>query len=112
MIEIFLILIAILFVVVIIKFNKQVKWLLTPVIWFKDIIDPQWWANFIGNKTGLFQRARNNRYRRWLETLPPRKKIAIELGVALPLMILMDHYILMPYLGMAMLPWNWDWSGG
>ena len=68
--------------------------------------------NFIGNKTGLFQRARNNRYRRWLETLPPRKKIAIELGVALPLMILMDHYILMPYLGMAMLPWNWDWSGG
>jgi hypothetical protein len=24
----------------------------------------------------------------------------------------MDHYILMPYLGMAMLPWNWDWSGG
>jgi len=27
-------------------------------------------------------------------------------------MILMDHYILMPYLGMAMLPWNWDWSGG
>ena len=94
------------------RWSKQIKWLLTPFIWFKDIIDPQWWANLIGNKTGLFQRARNNRYRRWLETLPPRKKIAIELGVALPLMILMDHYILMPYLGMAMLPWNWDWSGG
>ena len=62
--DILLILITILFIAVIIKFNKQVKWLLTPVIWFKDIIDPQWWANFIGNKTGLFQRARNNRYRR------------------------------------------------
>jgi len=95
-----------------IKFKKQIKWLLTPFIWLKNVLDVQWWANFIGNKTGLFQRARNNRYRRWLETLPMKKKIAIELGVALPLMILMDHYILMPYLGMAMLPWNWDWSGG
>ena len=60
--DILLILIAILFVAVIIKFNKQVKWLLTPVIWFKDIIDPQWWANLIGNKTGLFQRARTVSY--------------------------------------------------
>ena len=97
---------------VLFRWNKQVRWLFTPLIWLKDILDVQWWANLIGNKTGLFQRARNNRYRRWLETLPPRKKIAIELGVALPLMILMDHYILMPYLGVAMLPWNWDWSGG
>ena len=116
MLDLFFILISILFIGAIIyvfsRWNKQVRWLLTPLIWFKNIIDPQWWANLIGNKTGLFQRARNNRYRRWLETLPPRKKIAIELGVALPLMILMDHYILMPYLGMAMLPWNWDWSGG
>ena len=116
MTEIVSILLIILFIVTVVyvclRWSKQIKWLLTPLIWFKDIIDPQWWANFIGNKTGLFQRARNNRYRRWLETLPPRKKIAIELGVALPLMILMDHYILMPYLGMAMLPWNWDWSGG
>ena len=49
--DILLILIIILFIAVIIKFNKQVKWLLTPFIWFKDIIDPQWWANLIGNKT-------------------------------------------------------------
>ncbi len=109
---IILILIPTLFIALIIRYRKQVRWLLTPFAWFKDIIDPQWWANFIGNKTGLFQRASNNRYKRWLETLPPRKKIAVELGVAIPLMILMDHYILMPYLGMAMLPWNWDWSGG
>ena len=109
---IILILIPTLFIALIIRYRKQVRWLLTPFIWFKNVIDAQWWANFIGNKTGLFQRARNNRYRRWLETLPPRKKIAVELGVAIPLMILIDHYILMPYLGMAILPWNWDWSGG
>jgi len=35
---------------------KLLRLLLTPFIWFKNIIDPQWWANLIGNKTGLFQR--------------------------------------------------------
>ena len=113
MIEIFyIILFLIPFLFITIKFKKQIKWLLTPLIWVKNLLDPDWWADLIGEKSGAYDRARNNRYRRWLETLPMKKKIAIELGVALPLMILMDHYILMPYLGMAMLPWNWDWSGG
>ena len=116
MTEIIGILLIILFIGTIVyvcfKWDKQIRWLLTPLIWLKDILDVQWWANFIGNKTGLFQRARNNSYRRWLETLPMKKKIAIELGVGVPLLILMDHYILMPYFGLAILPWNWDWSGG
>ena len=99
-------------VYVCLRWSKQIKWLLTPLIWLKDILDVQWWANLIGNKTGLFQRARNNPYRRWLETLPMKKKIAIELGIGVPLLILMEHYILMPYFGLAILPWNWDWSGG
>ena len=58
------------------------------------------------------ERVANNPYRRWLETLPMKKKIAIELGVGIPVLILMDHYFLMPYFGLAILPWNWDWSGG
>ena len=81
--DIILILIIILFIAVIIKFNKQVKWLLTPLIWFKDIIDPQWWAEKIFYKLKL-NRVANNPYRRWLETLPMKKKIAIELGVGVP----------------------------
>jgi len=48
-----ILLIIILFIAVIIKFNKQVKWLLTPLIWFKDIIDPQWWAEKIFFKLKL-----------------------------------------------------------
>ena len=116
MTEIFGILLIILFigtvVYVCLKWNKQIKWLFTPLIWLKDILDVQWWENLIGNKTGLFQLARNNPYRRWLETLPMKKKIAIELGVGIPVLILMDHYFLMPYFGLAILPWNWDWSGG
>ena len=60
--DIILILIIILFIALIIKFNKQVKWLLTPLIWFKDIIDPQWWAEKIFYKLKL-DRLANNPYR-------------------------------------------------
>ena len=51
---IILILIPTLFIALIIRYRKQVRWLLTPFAWFKDIIDPQWWANFIGNKQDYF----------------------------------------------------------
>ena len=112
MIEILLIFsFIILSTVLIIKFQKQIKWFLTPLIWLKDILDVQWWAEKIFYKLKL-ERVANNPYRRWLETLPMKKKIAIELGVGVPVLILMDHYFLMPYFGLAILPWNWDWSGG
>ena len=48
MLDLFFFLIIILFIGTIIyvfsKWNKQVRWLMTPLIWFKNIIDPQWWA--------------------------------------------------------------------
>jgi len=47
-----------------------------------------------------------------VESLPMKKRIALELFFFLPILILVDEYILMPYIGMAILPWNWDWSGG
>ena len=112
MIEIILIFsFIVLSIVLIIKFQKQLKWFLTPLIWLKDILDVQWWAEKIFYKLKL-ERVANNPYKRWLETLPMKKKIAIELLVGVPVLILMDHYFLMPYFGLAILPWNWDWSGG
>ena len=100
---ILLLLIPTLLIALVIRYRKQVRWLLTPLIWFKNVIDPQWWAEQIFYKLKL-DRLADNPYKRWLETLPQEKKIAIELGVGIPVLILMDHYILMPYFGMAMLP--------
>ena len=115
MLDLFFLLIAILFIGAIIyvfsRWNKQVRWLLTPLIWFKNIIDPQWWAEKIFYKLKL-DRLANNPWRRWVESLPMKKRIALELFFFLPILILVDEYILMPYIGMAILPWNWDWSGG
>ena len=115
MLDLFFILILILFIGAIIyvfsRWNKQVRCLLTPLIWFKDLVDPQWWAEKIFNKLKL-DRLANNPWRRWVESLPMKKRIALELFFFLPILILVDEYILMPYIGMAILPWNWDWSGG
>ena len=115
MLDLFFILVIILFIGTIIyvfsRWNKQVRRLLTPLIWFKNIIDPQWWAEKIFFKLKL-DRLANNPWRRWVESLPMKKKIALELFFFLPILILVDEYILMPYIGMAILPWNWDWSGG
>ena len=115
MLDLFFILILILFIGAIIyvfsKWNKQVRWLLTPLIWFKNIIDPQWWAEKIFYKLKL-DRLANNPWRRWVESLPMKKRVALELFFFQPILILVDEYILMPYIGMAILPWNWDWSGG
>ena len=115
MLDLFFFLIIILFIGTIIyvfsKWNKQVRWLMTHLIWFKNIIDPQWWAEKIFFKLKL-DRLANNPWRRWVESLPVKKKIALELFFFLPILILVDEYILMPYIGMAILPWNWDWSGG
>ena len=115
MLDLFFFLIIILFIGTIIyvfsKWNKQVRWLMTPLIWLKNIIDPQWWAEKIFFKLKL-DRLANNPWRRWVESLPMKKRVALELFFFLPILILVDEYILMPYIGMAILPWNWDWSGG
>ena len=52
--------------------------------------------------------------KRWIDvpSSKMKKRIALELFFFLPILILVDEYILMPYIGMAILPWNWDWSGG
>ena len=71
--DIILILIIILFIALIIKFNKQVKWLLTPLIWFKDIIDPQWWAEKIFYKLKLERVANNPKLKECSES-PYQKK--------------------------------------
>ena len=115
MLDLFFILILIIFIGAIIyvfsRWNKQVRWLLTPLIWFKNIIDPHWCAEKIFFKLKL-DRLANNPWRRWVESLPIKKRVALELFFFLPILILVDEYILMPYIGMAILPWNWDWSGG
>lgn len=94
---------------VLFRWNKQVRWLFTPLIWLKNILDVNWWSETLFYKLKL-DRLADNPWRRWVESLPMKKRIALELFVFVPILILLDEYVLMPYLGVAVLPWNWDWS--
>ena len=109
-IEIFyiiLFLIPILFIAI--KFKKQIKWLLTPLIWLKNILDHEWWADFIGEKSGAYERARRpNKFKEWKSKQPLWKQAFIE--ILLFTLIALAFEPLLNLLGMSMLPWRWDWG--
>ena len=35
----------------------------------KDVVDPNYWAEKIGNKSGLYDKARNSSTRQWLSLI-------------------------------------------
>ena len=106
-IEIFyiiLFLIPILFIVI--KFEKQIKWLLTPLIWVKNILDHEWWADLIGEKSGAYERARRpNKFKTWKLKQPLWKQVFIE--VLMFTLIALAFEPVLNMLGMSMLPWRW-----
>ena len=107
-IYILLFLIPILFISI--RFKKQLTWLLTPLIWLKNILDHEWWADLIGEKSGAYDRARKpNKFKEWKSKQPLWKQAFIEI-LLLTLIVLAFEPVL-NMLGMSMLPWRWDWSG-
>ena len=105
---IILFLIPILFIAI--KFEKQIKWLLTPLIWVKNLLDHEWWADLIGEKSGAYDRARKpNKFKEWKSKQPLWKPAFIE--ILLLTLIVLAFEPLLNLLGMSMLPWRWDWSG-
>ena len=93
-----------------IKFKKQIKWLLTPLIWVKNLLDPDWWADLIGEKSGAYDRARKpNKFKEWKSKQPLWKQAFIE--ILLLTLIVLAFEPLLNLLDMSMLPWRWDWGG-
>ena len=51
--------------------RRRIRWLLTPLIWLKNILDHEWWADFIGEKSGAYERARRpNKFKEWKSKQP------------------------------------------
>ena len=81
------------------------KKLLWPFIMLKNIVDPNYWANKIGNKTGAYDKAHNSKLANWSRSLTGWKWLAWQLGGGLVFVIVME--LLLNLLGMSMLPWRW-----
>ena len=78
--------------------------LMTPFTWLKDRIDPNYWASEVGESSGLYDKARNSKTRKWVDSLEGWKWWTWQLGVGLIGVIVLEYLLNM--IGMTMLPWK------
>ena len=78
--------------------------LMTPFTWLKDRIDPNYWASRVGENSGLYDKARNSKTRKWVDSLEGWKWWTWQLGVGLIGVILVEY--ILNLIGMTMLPWR------
>ena len=84
---------------------KILKIILWPLIMLKNILDPNYWANKIGNKTGAYDKAHNSKLAKWSRSLTGWKWWAYQIGIGLIFVIVVEF--LLNLIGMSMLPWRW-----
>ena len=69
----------------------------------KNIVDPNYWASRIGNRTGLYDRAENSSLRKWALELEGWHWWFYQLVVCGFFFIIIE--LLLNLIGMTMLPW-------
>tara|TARA_R110002020_G_scaffold68611_2_gene179429 strand:+ start:1296 stop:1529 length:234 start_codon:yes stop_codon:yes gene_type:complete len=74
------------------------------LIWLKDILDPNYWSEKIGNRTGLYNKAKKSSLREWALGLTGWKWWFYQIVVCGILFIIIEH--LLNLIGMTMLPWG------
>jgi hypothetical protein len=74
-----------------------------PLIMLKNILDPNWWAEHVGEKSGAYDKARNSKLKAWADSLEGWKWWAWQLGPGLIIIILIELGI--NQIGLTMLPW-------
>ena len=59
---------------------KKIFW---PLIKLKEWLDPNHWSNKLGEKSGAYDKARNSKFRQWVDSLEGWQWWAWQLGPAL-----------------------------
>ena len=77
-----------------------------------NLVDPQWWATLIQKKTGMNRRCEKvgEKVEKSKSKFSPRQRLIIEILIFT--LIALAYEPLLNMVGMSMLPWRWDWSGG
>ena len=71
----------------------------------KNIVDPNYWANKIGNKTGAYDKAQKSKLAKWSRSLTGWKWWAYQIGGGLIFVIVAEFVLNL--IGFSMLPWRW-----
>ena len=74
------------------------------LIGLSNVIDPNYWASKIGEKSGLYDRARKSSLREWALGLKGWKWWFYQIVVCGIFFIILEH--LLNLIGMTMLPWG------
>lgn len=78
--------------------------LMKPFTWLKNSVDPNHWADKIGNrKGGVYDKAQNSKLNKWSSNLTGWKWWAWQVGVGGVFFILIE--IVLNMIGLTMLPW-------
>jgi hypothetical protein len=70
----------------------------------KNWVDPNYWGQRLGEKTGAFEKAENSKLRKWVDSLEGWKWWAWQLGPCLIIFVLIE--IAINQIGLTMLPWR------
>ena len=87
------------------KAHKVLTFIFYPLIKLKDWVDPNHWANRVGEKSGAYDKARNSKTRKWVDSLEGWKWWAWQIVVG-GIGILIFEFLL-NLIGLSMLPWRW-----
>ena len=75
-----------------------------PLIMLKNILDPNWWAEHVGEKSGAYDKARNSKLKAWADSLEGWQWWAWQIGAGGIALVVVE--LLLNLLGMTMLPWR------
>ena len=71
-----------------------------------NIVDPNWWTELIGEKSGVFDRARKpNKFKEWKSKQPLWKQLFIEVLMFTLIALTFEPFLNM--MGYSILPWRW-----
>jgi|TARA_R110000737_G_scaffold316683_1_gene327087 hypothetical protein len=86
------------------KMKKLLKFMFWPLIMLKNILDANWWAEKIGNKTGAYEKAHNSKLANWSRSLTGWKWWVWQIVGGLLGVIVLEF--ILNTLEMTMLPWR------
>ena len=78
--------------------------ILFPLICLKNLIDPNFWAHLIGEKTGIYDKAKGSKFRQWANNLEGWRWWFWQIVGGGAILILLE--IGLNFIGMTMLPWR------
>jgi hypothetical protein len=91
-----------------IKMKKLLKFIFWPLIMLKNILDANWWANKIADKTNMEEKIQGSRFNRWQNSLPQPYRFIFKTSMLIICIYFIEMYFNL--IDMSMLPWRWDWS--